>query len=191
MNAGTLILRNEPNCLPVRGFWLDDGTFVCGRSGGCDLFVDHTTVSRRHAQLRVSGLQVEVVDLDSRNGTFIDGAQVDRGSVRPGSSLALGQVSFVLLDARDVDDDFRGSCETVTTRDIRSLPRADSPLACLSAAQRRVVDLLLEGLSEKQIAKRLEISRFTVHNHIRNIYSALDVHSRGELMAKLIHRDGA
>ena len=191
MNAGTLILLNEPRCLPVPGFRLDEGTLVCGRSSRCHLVLDHNTVSRRHAELRVNGADVEVVDLASRNGTFIDGTRVDRGHVRPRSVLALGEVSFVLLDAGDVDGDSRASCDTISTRVARSVPLASSPLSILSTAQRRVLDLLLDGLVEKQIATRLKISPHTAHNHVRNIYSALGVHSRAELLAKLVYKDGA
>lgn len=63
---------------------------------------------------------------------------------------------------------------------------ADTDLLHLSEAQRRVLDLALTGLVEKQIARRLNISRHTAHNHLRNIYRILDVHSRGELLAQVL-----
>ncbi len=186
MARGALILLNQPRCLPVPGFLLDEGTLICGRSSECHLVLPHETVSRRHTELRVAGFQVEVVDLESRNGTFVNGKRVQCATIRLGDTLAMGEVTFVLLDAADAHDDGESRCETVSTREARP-----SLLSALSAAQRRVLDLLLDGLAEKQIATRLDISRHTAHNHVRNIYRALDVHSRAELLAKLVVKDGA
>jgi pSer/pThr/pTyr-binding forkhead associated (FHA) protein len=191
MGAGTFILRNEPRCLPVPGFRLDDGSFVCGRSSECDLILPHPTVSRRHAALHVAGSEVEVVDLGSRNGIWVNGSRVESGTIRLGDVLAIGKVLFVLADAMNDDDDC-GSCfETVSTREVRIPPKVDSPISVLSDAQRRVLNLVMEGLVEKQIATRLKISPHTAHNHVRNIYRALDVHSRAELLARLVWKDGA
>jgi DNA-binding CsgD family transcriptional regulator len=49
-----------------------------------------------------------------------------------------------------------------------------------------VLRLLLSGLSEKQIAARLDLSRHTVHNHVKEIYRVVGVQSRAELMAILL-----
>jgi DNA-binding CsgD family transcriptional regulator len=54
----------------------------------------------------------------------------------------------------------------------------------LSAREREIFDLLLEGVSPKEIAQKLNISYFTVDFHRRNLYKKLDVHSFQELVAK-------
>jgi two-component system, NtrC family, response regulator AtoC len=63
---------------------------VVGRSSACDLHVDLKQLSRRHAQFVREQDAVEVVDLDSRNGTFVDGERVRRAQLRPGSVITLG-----------------------------------------------------------------------------------------------------
>lgn len=55
----------------------------------------------------------------------------------------------------------------------------------LSTRERDVVDLLLEGNSNKQIARALHISERTVEFHLTNIYARLGVSSRTELILKL------
>jgi DNA-binding CsgD family transcriptional regulator len=40
-------------------------------------------------------------------------------------------------------------------------------------------------MNEKEVAAQLGISRETVHNHIRRIYAAYNVHSRVELLLKV------
>src|SRR5688572_18288350 len=47
-------------------------TFIVGRGKGCDIQVDDANVSRHHAQITVDGDQIQVTDLDSRNGTFVN-----------------------------------------------------------------------------------------------------------------------
>lgn len=56
----------------------------------------------------------------------------------------------------------------------------------LSKRQQEVLRHLLQGLSEKEIARALHRSVETVHNHVRAIYRHYDVNSRGELMAQFI-----
>jgi len=55
----------------------------------------------------------------------------------------------------------------------------------LTPRQREVLQLLLDGLGEKEIAAKLMISRHTVHNHIKALHRAYGVASRGELLARL------
>ena len=47
-------------------------TFVVGRGKGSDIQVDDPNVSRHHAQITVDGDQVQVADMDSRNGTYVN-----------------------------------------------------------------------------------------------------------------------
>ena len=46
--------------------------------------------------------------------------------------------------------------------------------------------LLLEGDSEKQVAFKLGLSPHTVHEYVKNLYSELQVSSRGELLAQFV-----
>jgi DNA-binding CsgD family transcriptional regulator len=57
--------------------------------------------------------------------------------------------------------------------------------ALLSAREKEVVELLLQGKSNKQIALVLAISERTVEFHLKNIYIKLGVRSRGEAILKL------
>jgi DNA-binding CsgD family transcriptional regulator len=55
----------------------------------------------------------------------------------------------------------------------------------LSKRQQQVVELLLQGKSNRQIASKLGISESTVEFHLRNIYGKLQVNSRTEAILKL------
>jgi DNA-binding NarL/FixJ family response regulator len=59
----------------------------------------------------------------------------------------------------------------------------------LSPRQQEVLQRLLVGDAEKQVARRLNISTNTVHGYVKSIYQACNVNSRAELMALFIERD--
>lgn len=52
----------------------------------------------------------------------------------------------------------------------------------VSNAQARVLEFLLAGLTEPQIAEKIGRSRHTVHDHTKAIYSALNVNNRVQLV---------
>ncbi|WP_338865913.1 sigma-54-dependent Fis family transcriptional regulator [Myxococcus stipitatus] len=75
-----------------------------GRSPSCEIPLRDDQVSRKHAQLSVSGGQVRLVDLDSRNGTLVNGARISNevvlypgDRVRVGSTLAVFEPPPVTL----------------------------------------------------------------------------------------------
>lgn len=56
----------------------------------------------------------------------------------------------------------------------------------LPPRMRQVLDRLLTGASEKQIARALDISAHTVHSHVKALYRRLNVSSRAELVARWV-----
>lgn len=67
------------------------------------------------------------------------------------------------------------SSPTVELQDNREL------LEGLTRREKQVVRLAAEGMTDLEIGKELSISEKTVGNHLYNIYSKLDIHSRREL----------
>jgi DNA segregation ATPase FtsK/SpoIIIE, S-DNA-T family len=82
-------------------FRLIPGTVkTIGRVGAADFCLDVPLVSRLHCRVEVGAESgVEIVDLDSTNGTWIDGVRVTRAALRPGSVLRVGRVEFALEPA--------------------------------------------------------------------------------------------
>lgn len=56
----------------------------------------------------------------------------------------------------------------------------------LTAREREVLQHLVDGLGQKAVARKLDLSRHTVNTHIRNIYAKLHVHTRGGAVAKAL-----
>lgn len=65
-----------------------------------------------------------------------------------------------------------------------ALAKAKDANADLPPRLSQTLAALLEGLSEKQIALRLQLSQHTIHNYIKALHQRFEVSSRGELLAK-------
>ena len=66
-----------------------------GRSAPADIVVPHQSVSREHCVLGIANDELVVSDLNSTNGTYVDGERVGRGTVVPvGGILQVGEVSM-------------------------------------------------------------------------------------------------
>ena len=82
---------------PLRGSVLLLGDRLSiGRGGACDLQLLHEAVSRQHAHVALDpeGHHV-LVDLVSRNGTFVDGRRVERQVLRAHAVVSVGDTQLV------------------------------------------------------------------------------------------------
>jgi pSer/pThr/pTyr-binding forkhead associated (FHA) protein len=97
------ILRTITEGEPERTFRiLPGGIRTIGRATGADFIVDAPLVSRVHCRLTaLPDGSLEVRDLDSTNGTFINGERVQSGRLASGDRLGVGRVELVAL--RDAD----------------------------------------------------------------------------------------
>ena len=81
-----------------------DAARVLGTAGGCDLVLTDERVSARHLEVRPREPGFLVIDLDSTNGTWLEGARVNQVEVQAGATLRVGK-SFVRVQpaARNID----------------------------------------------------------------------------------------
>ena len=61
-------------------------------------------------------------------------------------------------------------------------------MTALTKRRLEVLERLLMGDSEKQIAYHFDVARATIHDHVLAIYRHFEVSSRGELLSKFIGR---
>lgn len=76
---------------------VNDGVFTIGRAEACNLVVSSLAVSRYHAELRRQDDEWVLVDLESTNGTRLNGWRIEGPVVvRPGDEVTFGDVRFRL-----------------------------------------------------------------------------------------------
>ncbi len=118
-------LRNRP-CLTVltgtatgQTFKLSRGESVIGRADDALVRLIDDGVSRNHARLRLETNQLWVEDLDSRNGTFVNGAKIDkRVSLQDGDKIQVGRTTVLRFAYHDeIDESFHENLMSSALRD--------------------------------------------------------------------------
>jgi len=79
-----------------KAFSLSSNTMIIGRRHDCDLCIPLMDVSRRHCELSQNEEALEIRDLDSRNGTFLNGERIKETTVQPGDYIQIGPLTFLL-----------------------------------------------------------------------------------------------
>ncbi|MQA03573.1 MAG: FHA domain-containing protein [Streptosporangiales bacterium] len=69
-----------------------------GRDGDNDIVLGDLLVSGHHAEVRRSGQGFEIIDLNSRNGTYLNGQRVTQAPFTPGDLVSVGHHQFVLQE---------------------------------------------------------------------------------------------
>lgn len=120
------------------------------------------------------------------------------------ASVMAGAAGYVLkqIRARDLIEDVKKVASGASLMDSRAVarvveriahpPRASDPLAVLSAQERRLLDFIAEGLTNRQISESMFLSEKTVKNYMTGLLSKLDMNNRTEaaVFATKLKSDG-
>ena len=87
--AAILQIRQGPGAGAV--FLLESDVVSCGRDGGNEILLDGATVSRKHADFYRQGAGYTVSDLDSLNGTYVNGERVKTAALAAGDEIRIGR----------------------------------------------------------------------------------------------------
>jgi transcriptional regulator with PAS, ATPase and Fis domain len=130
VTVGAGDLRAVP--LPV------SGELVVGRDADCDVVLDHSRVSRRHARLRVDAGNCVIEDLGSHNGTRVGEplAPNKPHALQPGDAIGIGP--FMLIVVRE-------PTPAPTSSLVIDDPTAATPSAVLTSVARSPASVLIRG----------------------------------------------
>lgn len=74
---------------------------ILGRDSTCDITIPGTHLSRRHAEIAISGNKLLVRDLGSSNGTFVNGKKVTNAELYPGDQVQFDVLTFTVDGPED------------------------------------------------------------------------------------------
>jgi DNA-binding CsgD family transcriptional regulator len=165
---------NSPWIIPINNL-----TFCIGRLDSSDLILSSSSVSRKHAELIIQKDDLYITDLNSKNGTYINGRlQKERTLLRDGDILQIGNNEFKIC-TKVTELEVEGKHTIIGMNETEHISFADKHL--LSDREEEVLFFLVKGMSLKVIGEKLFISPGTVKNHVLNIYKKTNCHSRIEL----------
>src|SRR5438477_11514502 len=73
------------------------GVVVIGRGAEAELRLDHASVSRKHARILIEGGELRVSDLESHNGTLVNGQPIEGArALVTGDVVTIGEVVLVI-----------------------------------------------------------------------------------------------
>lgn len=111
-------------------------------------------------------------------------------------ALDAGAIGYLLKDSAP-QDIFGAIRDAVAGRSVLSPPvasrvldRMRRPDQALTAREAELLSLLAEGLTNKELGKRLFISQATVKTHLAHIYAKLGVDSRAAAVSIALRREG-
>ena len=97
------ILRIVTEGQPEKTFRILPGNQrTIGRATGADFIIDAALVSRVHCRVSaLAGGELEITDLESTNGTYVNGERIATARLASGDRLQVGRVEFVALQETD------------------------------------------------------------------------------------------
>ena len=115
---------------PLKGqvFRLAEGAVSVGRDPSNRMPIRDVTVSRQHCVIEMKGDQTTVNDLESHNGTLVNGIPVSKRQLSHGDVLRIGQCELVFLTEADAPSDVpRVFYSDSSSADIRKTVRLQDP----------------------------------------------------------------
>ena len=110
---------------------------IVGRDEECAVRLEGADVSRRHAQITRDGQRMLLTDLDSRNGTFVNGSPATSTPIRIGDVIRFGGCIGLITD--------RPGSPTELVPGLWAGPLLRAELAPLEKAARSDLPVILEG----------------------------------------------
>ncbi|MDR1825707.1 MAG: response regulator transcription factor [Bifidobacteriaceae bacterium] len=177
---------------------------VVDRSDGMRVVAEAGTVAEALRRAVLVNPHVILVDLRLPDGTGIDlmqQLQTTAPSIRPvvltsfddddalAAALEVGAAAFLLKSVRgaEIAEVIRAVASGRTLLDERTLTRRradhEDPTADLTPSEHKVLGLIGEGLSNREIAERLGVAEKTVKNHITSLLAKMGLQRRTQVAA--------
>ena len=95
-NPAPLLVIRRQDASPAELEWVKP-ILTLGRDSANDIIIDHPLASRRHARLEHDETGYFVRDLESTNGTFVNGVRVNEVVLDHGMSVRIGSIEMRFL----------------------------------------------------------------------------------------------
>ncbi|MCX6113410.1 MAG: GGDEF domain-containing protein [Proteobacteria bacterium] len=127
-----------------RKYPINKGSTLVGRDPGLDITIQEESVSRRHAEMIFDGETLQVVDLDSTNGTYVNDKPIKNKTASQGDLIRFGSIVFKYIPS--------GSIETVFHDELHNLAHLDGLTGCYN--RKYIIDYME---TEVKRCQKLEI----------------------------------
>jgi predicted component of type VI protein secretion system len=156
-----------------RSFPLGDGRSVIGRDPDADVHLDDEAVSWNHLEIDSRGGVLMATDLDSRNGTVLNGEPLDRPRrLRDGDTLLLGGHRLEISDSAQAPG---GATVPASAPAVPLSEEERATATALVAPYRREGAFAGRPATRAEIAEALHVSERTAQRRLDALAAKLDV----------------
>ena len=150
--------------LPLKEIELKGGSKTIGREPANDIVVENLLVSGYHARIDPAGKDYVLTDLQSKNGTFLNGERVTSTKLKNGDQILIGKHTLIFaLDPAEIQEDPKLTEETMFIQVARgeAEPSEESPAppgldsTAVSAERPAVLAFVSGGSGEHEIKRKL------------------------------------
>jgi predicted component of type VI protein secretion system len=150
--------------LPLKELELAGESKTIGREPGNDIVVENLLVSGYHARIDPAGKEFVLTDLQSKNGTFVNGERVTSTKLKNGDQILIGKHTLVFtLDPAEIQEYDKLTEETMFIQVAQGSGEAataesetpDLASTAVSAERPAVLSFVTGGSDEFEIKKKL------------------------------------
>jgi DNA-binding NtrC family response regulator len=149
-----------------------------------DLVLTDPTVSRRHAIIEERPNGYVLRDLDSTNGTFLDGVRVREGYPAPGSIIRLGQTELLFSPLRERIENLKNNLDS-----FGELTGSSAPMREVYGILDRIAPTDVTVLLEGETGTGKELAARAIHSHSRRSDNPFIVVDCGAIATNLIESE--
>lgn len=113
----------NPGLAGQQEYRLKNGTNSIGRSRDNDIVILDQSLSRQHAKIEVQPDRIEIFDLQSRNGTFVNGEKIEDAVLKNGDTIQWGDVLCTFAGDSSIVKEISGDLSNVSIQDLVSKSR--------------------------------------------------------------------
>jgi DNA-binding response OmpR family regulator len=173
-------------------FWIEQPQVRIGRAPDCGICIDDTSVSRHHAELKRGTESWTLLDLDSKNGSFISDRSISALTpIRDGDLCRFGSIvmQFFMVHAESATDSNPltahglaiDASRMLALLDDKSVPLTEIEFRMLGALMRRPGRVLSSlALMRAAYPRESIVAEATISSHLRNLRRKLAQLSGGE-----------
>jgi len=150
--------------LALQEIELTGNSKTIGREPGNDIVVENLLVSGYHARIDSAGKEYVLTDLQSKNGTFVNGERVTSTKLKNGDQILVGKHTLIFtLHPDEIQDDSKLTEETMfievargaSEPSVQDSQSSDPGSSAVSARGPAVIAFVTGGRGEYKLAKKL------------------------------------
>ena len=160
---------------PMKRVPITADAVMLGRNDDNDVVLESPRVSRYHARISWNGAAYHIEDLESRNGTWVNGVRISQPTgLKHGDAIQIGDVAVAF--------------EVQGKRTLRMNDGTARAPDGLTPREAEILGYLAAGKANADIAETLVLSVRTVERHVTNAYAKIGARNRSEATAYAISR---